>query len=293
MLTRVDRVVIAVRDIRRAQKDAIDLLGLTPAWLGGYPGDQTESVLFHLGNVCIELLSPAPGGESSAALELEDHLKDKGDGIYALALETDDIDEYIAGLEVRGLSATLPIAGLGKDEPSGAYRRFRHCWLPTDETAGVRIGLIQYSSLPEELPPSLPTDGEDSAVNAGDHLVVMTPSPERALDLYGEKLGIRLALDKSFEKRGVRLIFFRLGGFTIEIGSRLDSSEAPLDHAEVSDDNFWGLAYAVPNVDAARERIAKAGLEVSGVRQGNKPGTRVCTVKGEPMGVPSLIISSE
>ena len=293
MLTRVDRVIVAVRDLGKGQRQAVSVLGLTPAWVGGYPGEQTESALFHLGNVCIELLSPVPEAESLSAKALEAHFEKKGDGLYALVFETDDIDGELERLAERGLTPTSAAEGLSKDEPSGAFRRFRQSWLPQDETGGIRIGLIQYSSLPEELPPSLATGHKDATVELGDHVVVMTTSPLRAIDLYGNKLGIRLALDKTFEKRGVRLMFFRLGEFTIEIGSRFKPDEGEETEERIRDDILWGLAYRVPSAEAARERISRAGLVVSNVRTGNKPGTRVCTVKGEPMGVPTLIIDAE
>jgi catechol 2,3-dioxygenase-like lactoylglutathione lyase family enzyme len=291
VLTRVDRVVIAVRDIERGRQQAISVLGLTPSWVGGYPGNHCESVLFPLANVSIELLSPARDQESEMIELVETHLKEKGDGLFALVLESDDIERDTTGLVEQGLSPTPASPGLCRDEPSGAYRRFRESWLPTAETGGIRIGLVEYSSLPEELPPCLPTQGKNSTVLAGDHVVVMTAKPERAIDLYREKLGIHLALDKTFEKRGVRLLFFRLGDFTIEIGCRHDPNSSPAD--DPTDDLLWGLAYSVSDADSAGERIAKAGLEVSPVRTGHKPGTRVCTVKGAPLGVPTLIIDQE
>ena len=42
--------------------------------------------------------------------------------------------------------------------------------------------------------------------------------------------------------------------------------------------------------DAAHARMKEAGLDVSSVRDGHKPGTRVMSVTGDPLGVPTLII---
>ena len=55
---------------------------------------------------------------------------------------------------------------------------------------------------------------------------------------------------------------------------------------KVNERRHWQVADA----DAARQRIAEAGFDVSEVRGGNKPGTRVCTVRGEPCGVKTLLI---
>ena len=72
---------------------------------------------------------------------------------------------------------------------------------------------------------------------------------------------------------------------TIEVGARLDAAPKP-----ESTDRLWGLAYRVPDADRARERLAKSGLDISEVRVGRKPGTRVCTVRGRTHGVATLLI---
>jgi hypothetical protein len=46
----------------------------------------------------------------------------------------------------------------------------------------------------------------------------------------------------------------------------------------------------VPEAQAARARLAGAGLDVSEVRPGRKPGTRVISVKDGTCGVPTLLI---
>ena len=115
----------------------------------------------------------------------------------------------------------------------------------------------------------------------------MTEDPEAAIDLYGSKLGLRLALDRSFEKRGVRLLFFRVGGVTVEVGARLASA------ASDKPDRFWGIAYQVADVDAAHARLKSEGFELADLRAGNKPGTRVCTVKSRTHGVPTLVIGPD
>jgi hypothetical protein len=49
---------------------------------------------------------------------------------------------------------------------------------------------------------------------AVDHVVLRTADPDAALALYGSGLGIRLALDQAFD--GIRMLFFRTGGVTLE-----------------------------------------------------------------------------
>ncbi len=284
MLLRTDRVVIATPDLERTQKEMVIVLGRGPTWAGEYPADETACVLFRLENTSVELLTPRGGTPACKALrrQIEKH----GGGLHALVLECDDIESTTKELRENGLEPSAPVESLTRDEPSGAFRRFLQSELSPDDTAGVRIRLIEPLSQAEELPPSLATPGEQAAARAGDHVVIFTADPERAKDLYANKLGIRLALDKTFEKRKTRILFFRLGGFTIEIGAPLrDRPQEP-----VADDRLWGMAYRVDDIAAVRERVCQAGLSVNEIRDGHKPGTRVCTIENEPAGVPTLII---
>ena len=103
--------------------------------------------------------------------------------------------------------------------------------------------------------------------------------------LYRDGLGLRLALDRTFDERGVRLLFFRIGGTTVEVAA---AATRPPDPSAA--DRFGGLAWKVEDADAARRRLVAAGFDVSEVRMGNKPGTRVCTVRDAPAAVPTLIL---
>jgi hypothetical protein len=46
----------------------------------------------------------------------------------------------------------------------------------------------------------------------------------------------------------------------------------------------------VPDAQAARARLQAAGLDVSEVRGGRKPGTRVLTLRDGTCGVPTLLL---
>jgi catechol 2,3-dioxygenase-like lactoylglutathione lyase family enzyme len=122
------------------------------------------------------------------------------------------------------------------------------------------------------------------AVAAIDHVVVRTADPERAVAHWRDRLGLRLALDRTFEDRKLRLLFFRSGGLTLEYAHALDADEgAPNDTA-------YGVSYRVDDLEAIRARLAAAGLDVSETRAGMKPGSTVATVRSGTAGVPTLLI---
>jgi len=129
-------------------------------------------------------------------------------------------------------------------------------------------------------------------------VVVSTGDLDAARGLYGEQLGLRLALDRPFPKRGIQILFFRTGGLTVEVVGALGrgESDGPEGGAAAyagASDRFGGLAWEVPDVGAARVRLLDEGFEVSEERVGHKPGTRVCTVRSRTHGVPTLLKGPE
>jgi hypothetical protein len=55
-------------------------------------------------------------------------------------------------------------------------------------------------------------------------------------------------------------------------------------------DKLWGLSWRVANADATRARLVAAGLDVSEVRAGRKPGTRVVSVRNGTCGIHTLLV---
>lgn len=319
MLTTLDHVILAVGDLDQATRDYQTLLGLAPSWSGVHPGAGTANVLFRLDNSYLELL--APEGEGPIGAMLQALLEARGDGLLGVVFGTDDIDACRQTLIERGLNPGPVESGQGRDQTTGATRSWRRAALPMDATRGVLVFPIQHDSEPDVLPFARATHSPESAVHAFDHVVVQTTDPEATRKLYGDLLGIRLALDKEFPDWGVRLMFFRIGGVTLEIAGALgsatktdgepsnsgntlkdgeratpssqtgaDASPMSNANAESGQDRLYGMTYRVPDAEAARARLAGDGLDVSGVRAGRRPGTRVFTVRNGTCGVPTLML---
>jgi catechol 2,3-dioxygenase-like lactoylglutathione lyase family enzyme len=286
MLTSLDHLVIAVRDLDAATATYGALFGRRPSWRGDHGAWGTANSLFRLPNTYVELLAPV--ADAPVAAVLRDRLERAGEGPYALAFGTDDIAAAAAALDAAGMQGIGPLAAQGRDHLSGAERRWRNLLLQPADTRAVPMFVIQHDSPADALPPAAPIAADDSVVSGVDHAVVMTPEPDAAIALYRDRLGLRLALDRTFEGRGMRLLFFRVGGITVEIAAPVagDPPAAPGGDS----DRFWGISYRVPNAAAARARLAAAGFDVSEVRAGFKPGTQVCTVRGETHGVATLLI---
>jgi hypothetical protein len=79
-------------------------------------------------------------------------------------------------------------------------------------------------------------------------------------------------------------MFFRCGDLIVEVTHR------PGKEADTSLDRLRGLCWRVADMDAAHARLSDAGVDVSEVRNGRKPGTRVMTVRSGTCGVPTLLV---
>jgi catechol 2,3-dioxygenase-like lactoylglutathione lyase family enzyme len=304
VLTALDHAVLAVRDLDAAARTYARLLGRAPTWRGEHPAFGTVNVLFRLDNTYIELLAPMPGGglapESGAWLR--ERLAAAGEGPVALAFATPDAEAFAREAAARGLRPGPVQKGLGRDVESGAFREWQSVFLPPDATRGVGVVAIEHRSPPELLPPSPALGAPEACVHAVDHVVVQTRDAEAARAFYGEKLGLRLALDREFPQWGARLLFFRIGGLTVEIAATLGGEGGAAAEAAAraaggfgataEHDRFWGISWRVGDADAARARLAAAGFDVSDVRTGRRPGTRVFTVRGPTHGVATLMLEA-
>ena len=122
-------------------------------------------------------------------------------------------------------------------------------------------------------------------ISSLDHVVINTANPDRATALYGARLGLRLALDRSNPDWDMRLMFFRIGGLTIELAHKLTGGIGN------QPDKLWGLSWKVPDLEAAHARLIAQNIAVTSIRPGRRAGTRVFSVRDKTMNVPTLVLS--
>jgi catechol 2,3-dioxygenase-like lactoylglutathione lyase family enzyme len=294
-----DHVIVAVSDLDSAVADYQRLLGLEMSWRGSHPGGGTANALFRLDNTYVELLAPQSAGPDAELLQF--WLDVRGEGPLGFAFGTDDLAAVHDELAKRGLEPGPIEPGQGRDSRSAVERIWRTSRLPPAATRGIFTQVIEHISDASLLPRAQPVDPTrpGASVHALDHAVIRSPDADAARALYGDGLGLRLALDRSFEQWGMRLLFFRVGGVTVEVACALEGAERPdavageIDEQNPAEDRFWGLCFRVRDLDAAAQRLSGSGVEVSNVRDGRKPGTRVATVQSCTHGVATLLLERE
>jgi catechol 2,3-dioxygenase-like lactoylglutathione lyase family enzyme len=280
MITGFDHVPVVVRDLDAAVARYSALFGRAPSWIGRLPG--ARHAWFQLANVAIEVI--AEDGDGIVGERTRLWFADRAEGPTALGFATPAFDAARRTLERRGVLLEPPEESRSIDD-AGRERVWRYVMAKPATTRGIQLFLVERDEDAAPWPVS-PLIGDVSAALAAiDHVVVRTQNAEAAIALYGAKLDLDLRLDRSNRDWGSRLLFFRCGDAVVEIGAGLD---APVSDAP---DRLGGFAWRAPEPEAAHARMLAAGLDVSELRKGRKPGTSVFTVR-DAIGGPNLVISA-
>jgi catechol 2,3-dioxygenase-like lactoylglutathione lyase family enzyme len=235
MITGLDHVVVLVGDIKAAAAAYQTLFARTPSWQAG--GDGVERVMFTLDNMTLELM--APGGEGTPANRIRAVIADQGEGLASLCFRTGDIAKMHRRLDRLTLKPE-PIADAeSHDAATGATLSWKRTRAATDRTRGVRLFFLE---LAKERPLSVRT--EPASITAMDHVVIGTADPDGAAALYGARLGLDMALDRSHPEWG-RLMFFRCGDLVVEVAHR------PGKDAPAAPDRLRGICWRVADIGPA------------------------------------------
>ena len=275
MISSVDHLIIAVKDLDQAISDYEKILGITPCWNGKHSELGTKNALFNFENTYLELLSPCdagPGTEFINAL-----LAENGDHLAGIALGTQNIEHTKEALKKNGYAVEIS-SGEAVNEKDGKIRRWKNIFLPNALSRELFIFIIEHV----EGGLSKNENQDSSIVKKLDHVVINTQDADSFLSIYRDIYKIRLALDKTIEHWKRRMLFFRTNATTIEVIEDKDKNE--------SADELWGLAWEVDSIEDAHKRLVGNKVEVSPIKDGLKKGTLVATVKSHTCNVPTLLI---
>ncbi len=161
-------------------------------------------------------------------------LAEQGEGLASLCFRTATLRKMHRRLDRLTLKPE-PVADVeSRDDTSGARMSWKRTRTATDATRGVRMFFLELSRRAAALGRSR----ADAPITAMDHVVVSTADPERAAALYGARLGLDMALDRSHPEWG-RLMFFRCGDLIVEVTSKPGKAD------ETKPDRLRGICWRV------------------------------------------------
>ena len=276
MISTLDHLIIAVRNLDEAESDYKKIFGINPVWRGNHKALGTANSIFNFNNTYLELL--AENGDGLGADLIKQTLEEKGEGLFGMVLGTDDINMTSNNLKELGYLISDPSEGEGTDYETGETRKWSNLFLPPELTRGLFSFIIEHTegSLPKL------ARYEEHSINKLDHVVINTNDADGFINIYKDIFKIRLALDKVIEHWKSRMLFFRLNKTTIEVIEKTNDKS--------SEDALWGLAWEVESLEKAHRRIASDGIDISPIKEGVKENTIVATVKSHTHNVPTLLI---
>jgi catechol 2,3-dioxygenase-like lactoylglutathione lyase family enzyme len=260
MIDAISRIRIAIPDLVQGIAEYSQLVQQQPVWRGliKAPGLEIGAAWFALANTLLELYESPEAGKAR---------------ITGLVFRCNDVNELDLSVERTSVhycrgdeSVVAPWWQLGSQQARGL-------------DVFIEQGELQQALLVDVQQAERPVQSIDRV----DHVVLYTADADDCIQLFGEQgLGIRLALDQTVPEWGGRMVFFRTGKLTLEI-------IAP-DKGLPGEDYFWGIAYQSADLDRLHADLTTAGVQLSPVRKGRKPGTLVASVKSHDMEIPTLLV---
>ena len=127
-------------------------------------------------------------------------------------------------------------------------------------------------------------ENSNNNVSKVNQLVIQTEAPDSIIDIFERKLSIRLALDKTFKEWAGRMLFFRLGGVTLEVIEGKDIKQ---------NSKYFGIGWHAENYNKCYNDLVNDGFSLSEIRKGRKEGTLVSTIKEPILNIPTILIGLE
>jgi len=274
MITGLDRTTLLVRDLETGVAAYRKILAREPVLLAA--DDGLESAIFALDNMTLRLASPKGAGAQGEIARA--HLDRTGEGLVELAFRVDDIERCFRRLRRLSLAPEEISEAIEGDRSGGQPFGRKRTAVSTRLANGMDISFRNAD------PQRRASPKHDASITGLDLIVLNTDNPERAMAFYGARLGLALVYDQTNAKTGSRLMQFACGDMVVEISHKPAEGESPRP------DRLWGIGWSVAKAEDTRERLARAGLNVSEVKDGAKRGTRVFTIRDGTCNVPTLVV---
>jgi methylmalonyl-CoA epimerase len=129
-LKRLDHVVVAVRDLEEAAQAWERNLGLKVERIFQPAGSNVRLASLLAGNIFLELAQPLTPDHRLAAF-----MDERGEGVFSLAIEVDDLEAAVAELRGQGVRVSDP-------EP-GVWEGTRVAGISRESSHGVALQLLQ------------------------------------------------------------------------------------------------------------------------------------------------------
>tara|TARA_Y100001970_G_scaffold281782_1_gene393268 strand:+ start:58 stop:900 length:843 start_codon:yes stop_codon:yes gene_type:complete len=275
MLTRVQNIFLVTKNLEETSRKFSIFFGRKYNFIGQSKNLGIDIISFGLHKTNICLISPKHSGIWFEPLN--NFLKNKGEGIFGISFSSDNIDSDYNNFAKNKLKLSDKIEGNFEGD-NESQLKFSFFNILDNNIENLNILISNEIDFQNN---KVYSKNNVSKVN---QIVIQTENPEAIKDIFEEKLRIRLALDKTFKEWAGRMLFFRLGGVTLEVIEGKDIKQ---------NSQYFGIGWHAENYNNCYNSLLKDGFNLSEIRKGRKKGTLVSTLKKPILNIPTILIGLE
>jgi len=127
---KIDHVTVLVKDVEAAARTFKNNFAFPVGLSGASPELDMRFACLQVGDALLEFLQPT--GEKNAGMRF---LTDRGEGMYAVSIEVESLDDTVRHLASKGISTRIQSFREGS----------RVCFISPKHTHGVVLQLIEYT----------------------------------------------------------------------------------------------------------------------------------------------------
>ena len=275
MLTRVQNIFLVTKNLEETSRKFSIFLGRKSNFTGQSKNLGIDIISFGLNKTNICLISPKSSGIWSKTIN--NFLKNKGEGIFGINFSSDNLESDYNNFVKNKLKLSDKISGYFEGNNKSKIK-FSFFNILNNNIKSLNILISNEIDFQNN---KVYSKNNVSKVN---QIVIQTENPEAIKDIFEEKLRIRLALDKTFKEWAGRMLFFRLGGVTLEVVEGKDIKQ---------NSQYYGIGWHADNYNNCYNALLKDGFSFSEIRKGRKKGTLVSTLKKPILNIPTILIGLE
>ena len=275
MLTRVQNIFLVTKNLEETSRKFSIFFGRKPNFTGQSKNLGIDIISFGLNKTNICLISPKSSGIWSKTIN--NFLKNKGEGIFGINFSSDNLESDYNNFVKNKLKLSDRISGYFEGNNKSQIK-FSFFNILDNNIKSLNILISNEIDFQNNKVYS------KSKVSKVNQLVIQTDDPESIKGIFDEKLRIRLALDKTFKEWAGRMLFFRLGGVTLEVVEGKDIKQ---------NSQYYGIGWHADNYNNCYNALLKDGFSFSEIRKGRKKGTLVSTLKKPILNIPTILIGLE
>ncbi|MDC0432073.1 hypothetical protein OAL90_00365 [Hyphomicrobiales bacterium] len=274
MLSQIKNIFFVTDDIEKSSKE-FSLFFSKEAYFKGFSNQLgVEIQIFSIGNLSINIISSFCEGLWSE--KILNFKKKRKEGLFGLELMSDGIINDYENLK----KIEIPVGEIEKITIQDLKDKiYTHNSFSIDESLVSNLNIMVSDntnfSIEEE------NHDPNTNIESINQVVIKTNNPDGIVNLFEKNLEIRLALDKTFKEWSGRMLFFRIGGVTLEV-----VEEEGLNNLN----EYYGIGWHSDNFTECYEDLTQKGFSFSEIRKGRKPGTLVSTLNDPILGIPAILI---